>query len=106
MLVSARKGSDTLGLVKLALSLISAEDKNIPSSLVDHFNVVIAQAKDLAIQPTSVPDQVLPESIELAIEIKNIKDLSNDLNGITNLENITPDLANSLLRQMEKHAVY
>lgn len=106
MIVSASQGPQTLELFRLVLDLISKQEPNIPTPLKEHFNSVIAQAKQLAESPDSVKESILPESVDLALEIRSAGDFAKSIKNIDSLDKITPALASKLLKGMETHSVY
>jgi len=106
MLAAAPSRNNLLELIRLALTMVSSDQKNIPESLKQHVYVVLKQAIQLAEAPKQVTGEILPESIELAIEIRDEKNLTSDIDSLADFDNITPDLAYRLLQRMETHSVY
>jgi len=104
MLAAAPKVPHSQELFKLVLNLISSET-DVPLSLKEYFITVLLQAKNLT-KTSEIPQNILPESIDLAFEIKTIKGLSESLKNIDKIENVSPDLANKLLASMEQYSVY
>lgn len=106
MLAATPQNSQSLELVKLVLSLISSGNDQIPEPLKQHASLVFSQAKSLAEKPSSVTVDILPESINLALEMRLIDELSKEMEEVSDIESITPALANRLLTTMESRSVY
>ena len=106
MLASAMGDGDRLELTRLVLALISARATRIPDELVEHFDLVIRQAKHLATKPSDVTPDIDPESIALALSISLKGEFARELQPVDDWRSITPDLAKRLLEQMESASVY
>jgi hypothetical protein len=106
MLAATSDTTGALELVRLALVMISDHDASIPEGLRQYFERVIREAKQLRVPPTIHGRAPLPESIELAYRIKTRADLSKDLEGISDIQSISPELASKLLNSMETETVY
>lgn len=109
MLAAMNEKDNALELIKLALSLISSGNVDIPDSLVEHLRHVFEQAKELAIEPHRLQGSDKPflsESIDLAVELKNDETFSKEVEQVTDYNNISPDLAHRLLMAMENYSVY
>lgn len=100
MLAAAPINSQGLGLLRLILTLVSEQSSNIPQSLKTHLVTVIDQAKLLNADPTSVKQPILPESIELAFEMKVEKGLADELAPITTFDTIGSDRADRILKEI------
>lgn len=98
--------SDSLELIRLALSMVRSGEPNIPDSLKIYFSTVIEQARTLAGDPSSVQGEVLPEAIDLALEIRSVKEFSDEIERIESVDTLSPGVATKLLSVMEKHPVY
>jgi len=98
--------SDSLELIRLALSMVRSNEPNIPESLITYFAQVLEQARVLAGDPSKAEGQVLPEAIDLALEIRSVKEFSDELEKVKSIDKLTPDIARKLLSVMEEHPVY
>lgn len=106
MLAAAPNVPSSQELFRLVLSLISSGSSEIPKSLKDHFLLVLRQAKIIADNASTPLEGVLPESIDLAFDIKKIKGLSDTLSTIDDVEKVSADLAHKLLISMEPPSVH
>lgn len=105
-MLSATPDKDrSLELIKLILSYVS-QDQNVPDSVQRHFIQVVEQAKRLANDPRDVSEDLIPESIDLALEMKMANDFSSEINNVSDFNKITPALASRLLQSMkERHPI-
>ncbi|MEW8139146.1 MAG: hypothetical protein AB2761_18945 [Candidatus Thiodiazotropha endolucinida] len=107
MLGAAPEKNGSLELVRLALQLVRQNHlDDISAEFRTYFHRVVHEAKDLNADPAHVNPGTLPESIELALRMKLYEDLSRDLARVEDLNKVTPELANDLLRKMENQPVY
>lgn len=107
MLAAAPEKSRSLELVKLVLLLVSEnEEGTIPAGLKDEFIRIIEQARQLAVDPQTPQEKVIPESIDLALEMQAIGSVSDAIKQVTDFDAITPLVADKLLSAMETHPVY
>ncbi len=97
---------DSLELVRLALSMVQSGDKKIPESLKDYFSKVLQQARVLAADPSKTEEDILPEAIDLALEIRSVEEFSRELKNVEDVDNLAPEIAGKLLFAMEKRPVY
>ncbi len=97
---------DSLELIRLALSMVRNGEPNIPKSLTEYFSTVLQQAKALALDPSQPQAELLPEAIDLALEIQSVKEFSDELKKVESIDKIPPGIAKKLLIVMEKHPVY
>lgn len=100
MLAAAPINSQGLGLLRLILTVVSEKSGNIPESLQAHLLTVIDQAKLLNADPTAIKQTILPESIELALEMKVEKGLANELESITTFDTIGSERAVRILKEI------
>ncbi len=105
MLAATPNNAQGLGLLRLILTLVGENNGNIPASLKSRLETVIAQAKHLNADPTSIQQAVLPESIELALEMKVDQELADELESITNFDSIGSERATRILKEMENCSV-
>lgn len=106
MLAALPKENQKLESVKLVLTLISTGDNSIPESLQQHLIEVLNQATSIISQPQNLSESIMPESIDLALEINAMSELFTDLDSVSSIEGITPELASKLLTSMENHSVH
>lgn len=106
MLAATPQVSSSQELFRLVLTLISSGSRDIPNSLKEHFLTVLSQAKIIVGDAEITLENVLPESIDLAFEIKEIDGLYDSLKTIDDIENVSPALADHLLNSMEHYSVY
>lgn len=99
MLIAA-KCTREAELFKTALSL-AASGSIVPNEIKDYFASVLMQAKELVRHPESVKPDILPEAIDLALEIKNVEALSDSLQSVEKLDSLTVVQASEILRKME-----
>lgn len=105
MLAAVPRDARVLELVKLALSLLS-HNQRVPDSLQDHLNKVLRQAKGLATDRKEVYPDLLPEAIDLALEIKMDARLAQELEQISSLQGINAETATRLLSAMRNVSAY
>ena len=100
--VPERSGS-SLDLVRLVLSIIANDGQNVPPQLKDLLVGVIGEAKELAADPTRKARLIYPESILLALEMREEKVLAEEVREITTFDSIRPEIANRMLSSMRHH---
>ncbi len=106
-MLSATSGTpNSLDVVRLVLSLVQRQEPEIPNALRTHFATVVTQAKQLAIKPTTDLQGVLPESIDLAFEMRRLEALRKHIDTISSVDQLNPALAGQVLRAMEPRAAY
>lgn len=93
--------SRTLELFDLALRLLT-ERASLTSQLTDHANDVLRQAKALAVEPRSVHEELSPQAIQLACRIREVSDLRDAVQQISDIKSVTPDLAAKILSSLEE----
>jgi len=101
MIAAAPYHNENLEILKLTLSLISSNEKKIPSSLKERFKTTIEQAMELVQDPSTVSKDTLSESIDLALEMKHHEKLTAEISKISSFEDITPEVASRLLSEMK-----
>ena len=107
MLAAAPEQSGALELLRLALKLVSSQhEAQISPHYRAYFSRVVREAKQLSQAPTSIDSDFLPESIELALRMRTYSTLSTELDNVTEIDTVSPELANKLLHDMESSAVY
>lgn len=97
---AAAKTSHESELFKLALELIASKEL-LPSSLIDHVNSILSQAKKIADTPENLSNDSLPEAIDLAVGIISKPSLSKGIREIDSVNNISPSIASTILKEME-----
>jgi hypothetical protein len=90
-----------LELFRLALAIAQSE-KPVPERLAAYFQMVLAQARQLANDPTIRLDSAMPEAIQLALDIRERADLRSAVQDIDSMENVTPSKAAAVLRHLEE----
>jgi len=105
MLAATPRSPSRASLFRLALSLNSHRE-DPPPTLIKYFDVVLNQAKLLSVTPGHLDDEINPEAIDLAFEIKSNANFSKEIMNITSYTALTPVLAAALLNQLEKSPVY
>jgi hypothetical protein len=102
MLAAAPKRQDkSLDLFCLALTLICKKEDNIPASLKTYFEEVVSQARVLARDPTQVQGRIMPEAIQLALEMRRAKQFSTQIEGVNGVDSVTPEIAGNILSAVE-----
>jgi hypothetical protein len=106
MLAAKPETTAALELLRLALAMISDRESAIPDDLRRYFERVVGEAKALRDSGGIAGKAPLPESIELAYRITTRADLDECLEGVSDINSVSPDLAAKLLTSMESDAVY
>ena len=104
MLAAAPGNNQTLELVRLVLSLVEHENATISDELKVHTISVIQQAAELTANPADFHGNLMPEAVELAVEMKAAAGLADELANVTSFEKLQPELAKKMLQQMERYA--
>jgi hypothetical protein len=89
-----------LEMFRLALCLVS-HNQSAPDQLKTYFAKVLAQARSLSKDPKSVDEQLMPEAIQLAVELDMLKDLRTAIAGVTELSALSATKAATILESME-----
>ena len=107
MLAAAPEQSGALELLRLALKLVSSQHvAEVSPHYRAYFARVLREAKQLSKAPESIDSDILPESIELALRMQTYNTLSSELDNVTDLDTVSPELAGKLLHDMESNTVY
>jgi hypothetical protein len=101
VLSAAKEKTPSLDLVRLILSLAN-QHQEVPDVLRRHLMDVIAQARQLAGDPSSVKGAVSPEAVALARQIRAQSNLAAVVNQITSFDSINSELASSVLHNLER----
>ena len=91
-----------LELFSLALSMVGAGRRDIPLPLASYFNNVLEQARRLASEPAAVHGQILPEAIQLALDLRNVAAIRDAMNGVRSIDMISPEQAQKALESLER----
>lgn len=92
----------TLDMFRLALSLVSHE-KPAPDQLKTYFESVLSQARALRENPNSAEGPLMPEAIQLAVELDAWDDFRAAVDQITELDSVTAEQAGRILGSLERH---
>jgi hypothetical protein len=88
-----------------ALSLIGRGDTAVPAALREYLQTVLHQAKELAANPAQAGGPLLPEAIQLALEMRKREALSSQMQSVKDESAVTADDANKLLAAVEEALV-
>jgi len=99
MLIAA-KFTREAELFKTVLSLTASGEK-VPDDIKAYFALILKQAKELVRHPESIKSDVLPESIDLALDLLKFEGLSDNLSPIDQVENLSGEQATVILKKME-----
>jgi hypothetical protein len=94
--------SRQLEFFRLALSLVG-RGKAIPSPLTEHFEHVLRQAREIAVDPTAISPDVSPQAVHLANDLRRAADLRAALEGVVQIGDVSQDVAQQVLRSLEPH---
>ncbi len=100
-MLAAAPESRVLELFRLAL-IIAQSNRTVPDQLINYFNTVLSQARALDDNPTSKISAIMPEAIQLALDIRQRDELRQALQGVRSFSDITPTLATDFLRNLEE----
>ena len=90
-----------LELFRLTLG-ISLTERAVPDQLIQYFNRVLAQARALDRDPTGHLNEILPEAVQLALDIRERDSLRQAVTEIESFSDLTPTKAADVLRQLEE----
>jgi hypothetical protein len=90
-----------LELFRLALG-IAHSNRAVPDRLVEYFNTVLSQARLLDSDPTATLDRVMPEAIQLALDLRERAELRQAVEDIASFQDVTPTKAAAVLRHLEE----
>ena len=93
--------SRQLEFFRLALSLVGRGQRDIPSPLTEHFARILRQAREIAGDPTALTPDVAPQAVHLANDLRRAADLRAALEGVEGIGDVSPDLAQKVLRSLE-----
>ena len=96
---------ETLELFRLVLSLQSSHYEDIPYSLEERFDLMLTQAKQLAECPGKAVHGMLPESVDLAMEILSTNNLAENIAKASSLGSMSPNLAKRILTEMNSQPI-
>jgi len=87
-------------MFRLALAIANSNDP-VPDALADYFTRVLSQARDLDRDPSITMESVLPEAIQLALDLRERDGLRDAVEGIQSLKTVSPSQAAEVLRRLE-----
>jgi hypothetical protein len=100
----SKEQARTLDLFQAVLAFVTlGRSAEIPERVRNHFDAVVGQAKALVADPFSVTGTVMPEAIELALELRQWPDLSSVINNVVSVDTLNPDKARLILNTLEQH---
>lgn len=99
---AATEEKRVLELFDLALRLIQ-KSGSVPPQLSQHFNAILHQARVLAENPTAVKGDISPEAIQLALQLRDRKNLREAFRNVPDLSSITPEQAGEILSRLAVH---
>jgi len=105
MLAATPKNPNRANLFRLVLTL-SSNRNDTPQTLVDYFDEVLLQARAISERHFDFSKEIIPEAIDIAVELKSNDIFSCELKTIDSYRKLTPELAASLLRHLEESPVY
>ena len=105
MLTARSTATSPLDIIRLTLEMLSG-GSDVPLTLKEHFNKVLATARTISTNPNQVTPNISPEAIHLAYEILTRTALREELENVTQLDDVDPTRASKLLAEMEQSSVY
>ncbi len=107
MLAATSDKDNSLELVKLTLELIHENHmEQITPRLEEYFIRVIDDARKIKENPSQASENILPESIELALRMAFIKKLYDQVSNITKIDSLTAKVAGEVLELLEPEVVH
>jgi hypothetical protein len=94
-----------LQLFKVALTVLKRGDQPPSASLLGYVEKVIQQASALAHDPSKPPAGVMPEAIELALEMLRTAEVREAITSAAQHDAVPPEVASEILRRMERTVV-
>lgn len=104
MLAAAPRSNQALELLRLVFSLVEQRNATISDELKGHTMSVIRQAAELSSNPGAFHGQLMPEAVELAVEMTSAAELADELAQVTTFEKLQPELVKRVLQQMEQYS--
>lgn len=95
--------TNSLEMVRLVFRMIAKSEQPVPEKLRDMVVDVIGEARELSKNPTQGRALRHPESVLLALEMRNLQDLAISLDEITDAAKLRPEIASRVLGLMEAH---
>ena len=95
------ENSRRLELFRLALVLIDRGSRNIPNSLLLHFDNVLHQARKLSDNPDAISPQVMPQAVQLANDLRAHEGLRDALDGVNSIGDVSQMVAHKVLQNLE-----
>ena len=106
MFVAARNEEDRASsLLQLALGLV-VDQAERSAELTDYLNEVVRQALALRADPAGVVAPILPEAIDLALEMVTREQLADALGELNQAPALDPALAKRVLDVMSEHRAF
>lgn len=104
MIYAAQKVDvDSLEIIKLVLQMIELEETTVPLKLKNMVFDIIDEANILSIDSNSCRGLKHKESISLALEMKEIKELNECISAITSPEKLESNSAKIMLKHLSKY---
>lgn len=103
MLSAVTESSSKHDVVRRTLMMILAGNRPVSGAVGEYFNQVLYQARALLQDPASLNKDTYPESIELAIELRDHSDLSDEMAHINGISDVSSSVAEKLLKAMKDH---
>lgn len=100
MLSATPDRTSSLDLVRFVLSLIS-RNQILKASMQEDVFKILNQASRLANNPQDISDDLLPESIDLALQLRLHPDIQSIVRTVPDSNAITAEVANNLLEVMK-----
>lgn len=93
--------SRPLEYFRLALVLTHRQSQTIPAPLAENFDRVLNEARQLLSDPKSINPDISAQAVHLANDMLRASQLKDALNGVTGLCDVSPEIADRVLRSLE-----
>jgi len=105
MLAAAPDSNSMFGLIHVVLASLAQRSKiSISDSLKDHLFKVLQDAFAIASNPILINRDTSVEALELALRIRKINSLMQQISAIHSFEGIQADVAEKLLKSISHYA--
>lgn len=104
MLTARSTANNGLDLIRLALEILHRGNP-VPQSLQNHFDTVVAQARNLAENPAYPSANLRTEVVRLAVEMRQHQEVMERLQHVTRMDQMNAVEAGELLSRLERQPV-
>ena len=82
--------------------MVGSGAREVPPPLASYFDKVLEQARRLAKEPTAAQSGILPEAVQLALDIRDVSAFREAIDDVQSIKTMKPEQAQKALASLER----